>query len=146
MSQMKLSPVVVLLVLAVLASAVAGWVILDNRLLKTELAQARKDGENAATVIGNVQRTMTIFNHISAERAHEKESDRQQGEKDRAAIRASVVGDRCAAEFVPVDAQRRLFEKANRVRSRSVSESAGGAVSGDAGAGTSGHGQAPFVG
>lgn len=140
MSQLKLNPMVVLLVLAVLASAVAGWVILDNRFLKTELAQARKDSENAATVIDNVQRAMTIFNQISAERAHEKESDQQQGEKDRAAIRASVAGDRCAAELVPVDAHRRLFEKANRVRSRAVSESASGVVSGDAGAGASRHG------
>lgn len=140
MSQMKLNPMVVLLVLAVLASAVAGWVILDNRFLKAELAQARKESENAATVIDNVQRAMTIFNQISAERAHEKDSDQQQGERDRAAIRASVAGDRCAAELVPVDAYRRLFEKANRVRSRAVSESASGAISGDAGAGASRHG------
>ncbi|OSN07212.1 hypothetical protein AU510_06285 [Lonsdalea britannica] len=136
MNKLNLSTLIVLLLMIV----ITGAVVLDNRTIKTELAQARKDSENAATVIDNVQRAMTIFNQISAERAHEKESDQQQGEKDRAAIRASVAGDRCAAELVPVDAHRRLFEKANRVRSRAVSESASGAISGDAGAGASRHG------
>lgn len=134
MSQLKISPMVTLLILTVLAIAVAGWEFLANRSAQAELSQAKKDIDSAATVIGNVQRTMTIFSQISAERASEKESDRQQGEKDRAVLRASLAGDRCAAESVPADAQRRLFEKADRIRARAVSAPAGGAVSGNAGA------------
>lgn len=131
MSQLRLNPVVILLILTVLASAAAGWGFLENRVVKAELSQAKKDIDSAATVIGNVQRTLTIFNQISAERAYEKESDRQQGDRDRATLRASMAGNRCAAESVPDDAQRRLFEKAERVRARAVSAPASGALSGN---------------
>lgn len=134
MNQLKLSPLVILLILAVLAIAVAGWEFLANRKAQAELMQAKKDIDSTATVIANVQRTMTIFSQISAERASEKESNRQQGEKDRAELRASLAGDRCAAEPVPADAQRRLFDKADRIRARAVSAPAGGTISGNAGA------------
>lgn len=134
MNQLKLSPVVILMIVTVLAIAVAGWEFLNSRNARNELSQAQKDIESAAAVIGNVQRTMTIFNQISAERAHEKESDRQQGERDRAALREVIAGDRCTAEPVPADAERRLREKADRIRARAVSPSAGGAVAGNAGA------------
>lgn len=131
MSQFRINLAVILLILTVLASAAAGWGFLENQKVKADLSQAKKDIDSAATVIRNVQRTLTIFNQISAERAHEKESDRQQGERDRAALRASVAGDRCAAEPVPDDAQRRLFEKADRLRARAMSAPAGGALAGD---------------
>ncbi|MHC9060038.1 hypothetical protein [Pantoea sp. y20] len=133
MNQLKLSPVLILLIVTVLAIAVAGWGFLSSRNARTELSQAQKEIESAAAVIGNVQRTMTIFNQISAERAHEKESDRQQGEHDRAALREAIAGDRCAAESVPADAERRLREKADRIRARAVSPSAGGANAGNGG-------------
>ncbi|MDF7662396.1 hypothetical protein PUG81_25820 [Erwiniaceae bacterium L1_54_6] len=132
--QMKMSPVVILLILTVLASAAAVLFWLRGEGVKSELSQAKKDIDSSAAVIGNVQRTMTIFNQISAGRANEKEFDRQQGEKDRAELRASMAGNRCAAEYVPADAERRLREKADRIRARAVSAPSGGTLPGNAGA------------
>jgi len=54
MSQLKLSPVVILLIVTVLAIAVACWEFLANRSAQAELSQAKKDIDSAATVIGNV--------------------------------------------------------------------------------------------
>lgn len=127
-------PVVVMLILTVLASAAAGWAYLENRNTRTELSQAKRDVDSAAAVIGNAYRTMTIFNQISAERTREKETDRQQGERERVALRQAVADDRCAAGVVPADAERRLFDKKDRVRARAVPAPAGGAVSANGGA------------
>lgn len=132
MGQLKISPVLILLFLTVLASTAAVVFWMRGEGVKNELSQAKKDIDSSAAVIGNVQRTMAIFNQISAGRANEKESDRQQGEKDRAELRAAMAGNRCAAESVPADAERRLREKADRIRARAVSATAGGTVSGNA--------------
>jgi hypothetical protein len=134
MNQLKISPVIVLLILTVLASTAAVVLWMQGEGVKSELSQAKKDIDSSAAVIGNVQRTMNIFKQISAGRANEKESDRQQGEKDRAELRASMAGNRCAAEPVPADAERRLREKANRIRARAVSATSGGTLSGNTGA------------
>lgn len=124
----KVSPVVVMSFLTVLAIACCVFLWQRNSNIKSELDRVTGERDSSAAVVANVQRTMNIFSQISAERAREKEQDRQQGEKDRAALRADLQGDSCAVQPLPAAAERRLLDKAGRVRAGAVPEVASGAV------------------
>ncbi|WP_338515791.1 hypothetical protein VRB80_21100 [Erwinia aphidicola] len=117
------------------ASVLTVLAILGGTYFKRAASLARADLERvtgqlngANTVIGNVQLTMKIFSVITAERVHEKERDRQEGEKRRAALRADLQGDRCAFEPVPSAAERRLLNRAASIRPGAVPADAAGAA------------------
>lgn len=125
--------------LCLLASALAVLAIVSGAhfqrsaaAAKSELERVNAALESANAVTGNIKMTIKIFSAITAERANEKERDRQQGETRRAALRDDLQGDRCAAEPVPAAAERRLFERAESIRSGAVPAAARRASSANA--------------
>nr|WP_219993956.1 hypothetical protein [Limnobaculum xujianqingii] len=112
--------------IAMLAILTAVWQWHEKTVAKAAEQKAVNELNISAGAMGNILRLTTVFNLITEDRAREKVQDQYAGEQRRADNHADLQGVSCAAGFVPDSVQRRLLDRANSLRTRTLSTATGG--------------------
>ena len=88
--------------------------------------QAEKSLNSTESITKNVLSTVTIFNQISEANQNAKAQDALESQRAENDIKAAVANDDCANRLIPIDAVKRLRERANSLRSSASSSIASG--------------------